>query len=163
MCCKGSVSLSFKSKIRTHNKKVVRNVCPPTTLIVTNVSKVGHPWEHRITTTDQCLAVNGEKGKTLFLKRGTRYTFTFDQTPNEATGVLDHALYFTADPGGGPKGGKFPGEFDPCSYDPVSIEGTPSPYRTGSRSFLITSFLPTVFYYQSRHDSFMGGIIFIIP
>lgn len=162
MCCNGSLTVPYKSKIRVKDNKIVRNVCPPTTLIVTNVSKIGHPWEHRITTTNQCFAVNGEKGKTLFLKRNIKYTFIFNQTPNENTGVLDHALYFTSDPGGGIKGGKY-AEFDPCSYDPIPLDKTPDPYKIGSRSFIITNSFPTIFYYQCRNNSFMGGIIFVIP
>jgi hypothetical protein len=178
MCCKGSINndhprdfaltksfgnSSYKTKIRTRTTKVVRNACPPFTFIVVNVSKVGHPWEHRITTTNQAFAVNGERGKTLFLKRNSKYTFVFEQERNFETLQLDFALYFTTDPGGGPKGGKFPGEFDPPTYNPPSIPGTPSPFRVGTRSFVVDNSFPTVFYYQSKTDEFMGGIIFVTP
>ena len=121
--------------------------------LITVDEKDGHPWQHRIFDTPHCLVVNDEKGKTMFLKRNTRYFFTFHNNNDS-----NHELFFTTDPAGGKKGDQTAGE-----YEPGEILGTPRPFAEfKSVSFIITNTFPKVFYYQDRQHKFLGGMIFIV-
>lgn len=119
---------------------------------VTTPDKTGHPWEYRIHDTDRCLAINGTKGLTLYLRRGQRYFFTFRPLGTEIS------LFFTDDPAGGKQGD----QTDPPSYEPTELNGTPcSVSRFETVSFVITPQFPKLFYYQDKNHKFLGGTIIV--
>ncbi len=115
-----------------------------------------HPWEHRITDTDMCFAVNGVRGKTLFLRRGNTYYFEIKQKPDR-NGHLNQYLYFTTDPMGGVAGE----HTDNPSYDPAPMDGAPDPTANGVVCYKVTSKTPKLFYYQSKTFQMLGGPIVV--
>jgi hypothetical protein len=126
---------------------------------ITTPEKAGHPWEHRITETEDGMAVNGVLGDTIYLRRGRRYCFTFNQTETEQP--FEHLLFFTQDPAGGKQGGKVTGDTDPVDYDPAKIPGTPDPFGEGCQSFKIDCDYPKISYYQCKNHEFMGGLVIV--
>jgi hypothetical protein len=152
---------------------------------ITVVPKQGHPWQNHITQTNDAFAVDGVKGATIYLRRGVRYFFTFNQGPPSGTFVagttsnfttiiqippivfppttnFTHLLFFTTDPAGGKQGGRFPGDVTPTSFNPPAISGTPPPFGQGTMSFTVTNAFPKVFYYQDRNFQYLGGTIIVI-
>jgi hypothetical protein len=136
-------------------------------LITTPPKTQEHPWFNHITATEDAFAVQKGDGKTvqgkiLHLKRGKRYWFTFKQADLPE---IEHLLFFTNDPTGGPAGGDRvcePLEFDPPDYDPPRLPGTPDPFgEFATVSFCIGDSLPSLFYYQCKVHEFMGGIILV--
>lgn len=150
-----------------------------TTLIITIVNKIGHPWEHHITESNEAFAVNGVKGAVLFLKKCGTYTFNINQ-PNPNLGEThEHLLFFTADPTGGRRGGKFYGDLDPPNYEPKSLPSinataiinntaistfniTVPIIADGSITFTINNTFPRIFYYQCKNHQFEGGLIILV-
>ncbi len=135
-----------------------------TNYTITTPLKAGHPWEHHITETDRAFSVTYPscktvKGGTIRVKRGKKYTFTFNQTSQ--TQPFQFLLFFTTDPTGGKAGGKVPGDVDPVNYNPIPIPTTPAPFGSGSQSFTVTNNFPKIFYYQDRNNQFMGGLIIV--
>jgi hypothetical protein len=108
-----------------------------------------HPWEKRINS-EVCFAVNGVRGKTLFLRRGNTYYFEIKQKSDNKNGAQH--LYFTTDPMGGGKSG---------AYDPTPMEGSPEPTANGVVCYKVTSNTPKLFYYQSRSSPMLGGTIVV--
>ena len=151
--------------------------------LVSVVNKIGHPWEHHITESNEAFAINGVKGAVLFLKRGGSYTFTINQ-PNPNLGEThEHLLFFTADPTGGRRGGKFFGDLDPTNYEPRSLPNLNATVihntttnnnnitilntqsfiiADGSITFTITNTFPRIFYYQCKNHQFEGGLIIVV-
>ncbi len=120
-----------------------------THFVITNMSKEGHPWERRITCKD-AFAVNGKRGRTIFLIRGQRYFFTFRQAemPLRPEGPFEHLLCFTTDPMGGPEA--------------LPLTGTPAPFgEFKTVSFRIDDKFPETFYYQCHKQPFLGGPIIV--
>ncbi len=115
-----------------------------------------HPWEHRITDTDVCFAVNGIRGKTIFLRRSNTYYFEIKQKADK-NGNLNQYLYFTTDPMGGIAGD----HSDNPSYDPSPMEGAPDPTANGVICLKVTSKTPKLFYYQSKTYQMLGGPIVV--
>lgn len=116
---------------------------------VSFVPKAGHPWEHRILGA-WGIAVDGKLGKPLHLTRGHYYIFN-------VVGDGSERFYFTADPMGGKQGD----DADSPSYDPVKLEGTPEPIANGKVCLFVSPSIPKMFYYQSRDNRMLGGIVFV--
>lgn len=108
------------------------------------LNKIGHPLAYRIRG-DFCFAVDGTKGKTLYLERG--FTYIFNLT-NFFGNEEKHNLYFTLDPLGGSR-------INPIAIPRDSIIG---PFTI---SLYISKLLPSIFYYQSTSDTALGGLIII--
>lgn len=132
------------------------------TFTITYESKVGHPWEHRITTSTSCLAVSEKikkrrcrkrKGGDIHLTRG--HTYRFVVNPD---GLLaDQDFYFTHDVQGGPKGQCA----DSPNYDPVPLPGTSAPVASGVVILKVDSSLPKHFFYQSKMNRCCGGNVYV--
>jgi len=115
-----------------------------------------HPWEHRITETELCFAINGIRGKTVFLRRGNTYYFEIKQKPDKK-GHLSQYMYFTTDPMGGVAGD----HSDNPAFDPSPMEGSPDPTANGVVCLKITNKTPKLFYYQSKTYQMLGGPIVV--
>lgn len=114
--------------------------------LITLTDKSGHPWENKIIGTNNSLAIDGVKGKSLYLKRNNRYYFIFRGFDNK-----NELIYFTQDPAGGEYVYK------------NKISNISTPFGENKLiSLEITNNMPKVFYYQSATNKFMGGIIFIV-
>ena len=128
---------------------------------ITVTDKDGHPWEQHITDSKSAFSVNCIKGGTIHVVRGRRYVFTFLPSETLEPRCEQHRLYFTKDPVGGPKSGRYDGDFDPPSYNPAALCNTPIPYCDGSRTFVIDESFPNIFYYQCKDHQFEGGIVIV--
>lgn len=148
--------------------------------VISVTTKDGHPWCHRIIGTNDALAVNGIKGKTIHVWRGKSYKFTFKQNlgngydaayseyagcpPPDTCDACQipqqepYGIYFTEDPMGGRKG-----DASDCSeFVPVALEGTPSPVNCNCTiKFTIGKKFPGIFYYQTANYRCMGGVIVV--
>lgn len=114
--------------------------------LITLTDKLGHPWENKIIGTNYSLAIDGVKGKSLYLRRNNRYYFIFRSFDNR-----NELIYFTQDPAGGEYVFK------------NKISNITGPFSENKLiSLEITNNMPKVFYYQSATNKFMGGIIFIV-
>ena len=103
-------------------------------------------WENKIIGTNYSLAIDGVKGKSLYLRRNNRYYFIFRSFDNR-----NELIYFTQDPAGGEYVFK------------NKISNIAGPFNENKLiSLEITNNMPKVFYYQSATNKFMGGIIFIV-
>jgi len=115
--------------------------------IITLVNKRGHPWESKITDTPNCFAIDGVKGKSLYLKKNMEYFFVY-QVPNNIK--ISDQFYFTQDPIGGPKDILYISSklYNTTNFDKICLR--------------ITENFPNILYYQSKNHRFMGGVIFIV-
>lgn len=119
------------------------------TFNVTLGSKVGHPWEHRIMGS-RSLHVDGFNGKSIHLTRGHCYKFNVN-------GLDGNRFYLTHDVQGGKRGC----QADSPLYDPVRLPGTFEPTANGTVELTVTHDLPKIFYYQSRDNNCLGGMVFV--
>jgi hypothetical protein len=119
------------------------------TFEVTLGSKVGHPWEHRIMGS-RAIYVNGISGKSIHVTRGHTYTFN-------VKGLDGNRFYFTHDVQGGKRGF----QADSPLYNPVQLPGTKEPTANGSFEVSVNCDFPKMFYYQSRDNNCLGGMVFV--
>lgn len=127
-----------------YKKKIVN-------LVITLETKVGHPWVTHIKN-NLCFAIDGIKGKTLYLERGFTYNFFF-RFDNIRNIERKHSFIFTNDPLGGSRTNIIRIPISSTDTYPIGFGQTVSLY--------IDNTLPNVFFYQSLCDTCMGGIIII--
>jgi hypothetical protein len=124
---------------------------------VTWPTKQGHPQQHRIVGTSQCIAIDGIKGGGIRVARGKTYTFHI-QPAVLGSSPPPLAFYFTADSIGGP-GGVWT---DNTQFQPVSLPNSPLPASEGSVTLTIDDQTPGIFYYQCPSYPCMGGVVYVI-
>lgn len=143
-CCKTS-KLSESLNINRINYSANGTLEKP--FIITLVNKKGHPWENKITDTSFCFAIDGTKGKSLYLKKNMVYYFIY-QVPSNSK--MTDQFYFTQDPIGGPNDVLYLSKklYDTPTFDKICLK--------------ITDNFPNIIYYQSKNHKYMGGAIFIL-
>ena len=140
VCAQGPAPKKWTKKRKVKGRKFV----------VTIVNKGGHPWEQRITSGNQCFAVDGVRGQTLHLNRGSTYVFTLNQ--QAVQGASLHYFYLTTDPQGGKTNG----------YNAPQLNSSTGPISSGSMVITVDNSYPPVFYYQSSNSaSSMGGLCIV--
>lgn len=143
-CCK-TTKLTDSFNINRFTYSTSGTIDKP--FVITLVNKKGHPWENKITDTSMCFAIDGIKGKSLYLKKNMTYYFIYQVSSNSKN--VDH-FYFTQDPRGGPDDVLYLSKklYDTPMFDKICLK--------------ITDNFPTIIYYQSKNHKYIGGSIFII-
>lgn len=99
-----------------------------------------------------CYCVDGEKRKTLKLKRGQTYKFNVVQESKD--GLYRHHLVFTTESKGGHKvRGK--------QVCPTAMKNAPKPCAYGTVKLVIDKKCPCEFYYQDMNNPNMGGKVIV--
>ena len=111
---------------------------------VTVVDKQGHPWSQHCGG-PMCFAIDGVKGRTLHLNRGSTYVFDISQGNVQGFAILWFLL--TSDPMGG----------NPQCKLPMA----PPPMSNGSMTVTIDHSYPSTCYYNSSTSRAVGGLIVI--
>lgn len=159
--CNNGDALSIRNISINENTNNINEVCNDrechcykqkiVNLVITLETKVGHPWVTHIKG-NLCFAIDGVKGKTLYLERGFTYNFFF-RFDNIRNIERKHSFIFTNDPLGGSRTNIIRIPISSTDTYPIGFGQTVSLY--------IDNTLPKVFFYQSLCDTCMGGIIII--
>jgi hypothetical protein len=108
-------------------------------LITLSKDVKSHPWKAHIAG-NECLAVNGQPGGVIYIKRGKTYRISL-------MGMDKHKVIVTTDPIGGVKAAAF--------------DGVEQLTKNKTAIINVGNELPSILYYQDTVDPMIGGLIVV--